>query len=74
MTLLGFWSPTSVEILVILLVLLSHIFWVWMLVDCATKQSLKGNEKVVWVIIIAVTNLLGAVLYFFIRRSQRSSS
>ncbi len=74
MTLLGFWIPAPVEILLILLMLLGTILWVWMLVDCATNQSLKGNEKVVWVIIIAVTNLLGAVLYFFIRRPQRSNS
>ena len=71
---LGFWLPGSVETLVILLLLLGTIFWVWMLVDCATNQSFKGNEKAVWVIIIALTNWLGALLYFFIRRPQRSGA
>ncbi len=71
---LGFWLPTSVGVVVILLIILGAIFWVWMLVDCATNQSLKENEKVVWVIIIALTSWLGALLYFFIRRPQRSGA
>ena len=71
---LGFWLPSPAEIVIHSLMLLGTIFWVWMLVDCATNQSLKGNEKVVWVVIVALTNCLGALLYFFIRRPQRSGA
>lgn len=51
--------------------ILGTIFWIWMLVDCATNERSEGNDKIVWILIIALTHLLGAMLYFFIRRPQR---
>ena len=51
--------------------ILGTIFWIWMLIDCATNESSEGNDKLVWVLIIALTHLLGALLYYFIRRPQR---
>lgn len=51
--------------------LFSFIFWVWMLVDCAINEVGTSETKLVWVLIILFTNLLGALLYFFIRRPQR---
>lgn len=53
------------------LAVLGTVFWIWMLIDCATKESSTGNEKIVWVVIIALTHLLGAALYFLVRRPQR---
>ena len=50
---------------------LGTIFWVWMLVDCATKEPDEGNSKLVWTLIIIFTHLIGAALYFFVRRPQR---
>lgn len=51
--------------------LLAMIFWVWMLVDCAVNESSTGNDKIVWVIIVMFTHVLGAGLYLFIRRPRR---
>ena len=50
---------------------LSIIFWVWMLVDCAVNEPSEANDKLVWVIIILFTHVLGAVLYLFVRRPRR---
>jgi len=50
---------------------LGAIFWVWMLVDCATKEPDEGNGKVVWTLIIVFTHVIGAALYFFVRRPRR---
>jgi hypothetical protein len=45
---------------------LSTIFWIWMLIAAATKE--RGTaEKIVWVLIILVTHVLGAAIYFFVR-------
>ena len=67
--------PGLIEIFVLLTILvfgvLGTVFWVWMLVDCAVKEPSEGNDKVVWVIIIALTHWLGALLYLLIRRPQR---
>ena len=70
----GFWLPGGAELLILLVMLLATAFWAWMLVDCALNQSLQGNNKVFWVIVVALTFWLGALLYFFIRRAQRSAA
>lgn len=59
------------RLLLLLIGLGMFIFWVWMLIDCATKESSQGNDKVVWIIVIALTNWIGALIYFLVRRPQR---
>ena len=46
------------------------VFWIWALVDCATKER-SDNDKLVWVIIIVFTHLIGALIYYFVRRPAR---
>ena len=28
------------------------ILWIWMIVDCATKEPSAGNDKLIWILII----------------------
>ena len=56
---------------ILLIGLLGFVFWIWMLVDCLTKESSEGNDKIIWALVIFFLSFLGAVLYFFIRRPQR---
>ena len=51
--------------------ILGTAFWIWMLVECATKESAEGNDKTVWVLIILFTHAIGAALYFIVRRPRR---
>jgi hypothetical protein len=67
-------SPGLSEVLlafVFVVAILGTGFWIWMLVECATKEPDTGNSKVVWVIIIVFTNMIGAAIYYFVRRPQR---
>jgi predicted membrane channel-forming protein YqfA (hemolysin III family) len=50
---------------------LIFIFWIWILVDCATKELDTGNTKLVWIIIVVFTYVVGAAIYFFVRRPRR---
>jgi len=50
-------------VFLILLVFLLFIFWVWALMDCITSR-LRTPEKLFWIIIILIFNILGALLYF----------
>ncbi|MDH3734626.1 MAG: PLD nuclease N-terminal domain-containing protein [Gemmatimonadota bacterium] len=50
---------------------LSSVFWIWMLIDCAKYEPRKGNDRIVWVLIIALTHLVGALIYYFARRPER---
>ena len=63
---MAFWPVMLVE-----LGLLGTLVWVWMLVDCAVNEPSAGNDKLVWVLIILFTHVLGAALYLLVRRPQR---
>ena len=47
------------------------VFWIVMLIECATKEADTGNTKVVWIIILVFTHIIGALIYFFVRRPER---
>ena len=42
-----------------------------MLIDCAVEEPSKGNDKVVWAMIIIFTQVIGAAIYLLVRRPQR---
>jgi len=45
-------------------------FWIWMLIDCAIHTPSDGNLKQVWVLIIAFSGLIGALVYFSVQRPR----
>ena len=47
-------------------------FWVWMIVDCATRQFKDSNEKIIWVLVVVLLNWLGALIYFIAGRPRGS--
>lgn len=65
----------AIEFLIVFMVFMigicGTIFWIWALIDCATNESSVGNDKVVWVVIIAVTHWVGALIYLLVRRPKR---
>lgn len=65
----------GLEILLVLAIfalgVLGTILWIWMLIDCATKEPSTGNDKVVWILVIALTHWIGAFIYLLVRRPQR---
>jgi hypothetical protein len=53
------------------LMLGATVFWILMIVECATKESPSGNDKLIWILIIIFAHGIGALLYYLIRRPQR---
>jgi hypothetical protein len=51
--------------------LLLTIFWIWMLIDAISNEPAEGNDKLIWIIVIVLTQALGAAIYYFIRRPER---
>ena len=47
------------------------VLWIWMLVDCLTKEPSEGNDKVVWALVIVLTHWVGALIYLLVRRPKR---
>ena len=53
------------------LMILASLFWLWVLIDCVTKEPSEGNDKIVWTILIIFVPWIGAILYYFVRRPER---
>ena len=54
-----------------LIAIASLVFWIWMLVDCVQRDfGTDNNEKVVWILVIVLTGIIGALIYFFVGRSR----
>jgi len=53
------------------LVLGASVFWVFMIIECATKEPASGNDKLIWILVIIFTHWIGALIYYFVRRPQR---
>jgi len=58
-------------LLFVALLLGASVFWVFMIIECATKEPAGGNEKLIWILIIIFTHWIGALIYYFVRRPQR---
>lgn len=58
-------------LLVIAAGLAGSVFWVVMIIECATKEPSEGNDKLTWILIIVFTHWIGALIYYFVRRPQR---
>jgi len=52
--------------------LLSTAFWIWMLVDAVQNKGLDQNERVIWVIVVALLHWLGGLIYLIFGRPRRN--
>ncbi|MGK0208856.1 MAG: prolipoprotein diacylglyceryltransferase [Patescibacteria group bacterium] len=41
------------------------VFWVFMLIDCAKRKFKSEDEKIIWIIVLAITGVIGALVYYF---------
>ena len=68
------------ELILVLLVLVvalplalaSFAFWIWMLISAIQNKGLTENEKIVWVLVIALLHLIGSLIYFFVGHPKRN--
>lgn len=55
------------------LAIVASIFWIWMLIDALMNEP-TTNEKILWFLVIFFLHLLGALIYFFVRKQGRRRS
>ena len=51
--------------------ILGLALWIWMLIECATKETDENNQRLIWVLIVALTSWIGALIYLIVRRPAR---
>ncbi len=69
---------TQELLLILLLFVLPFIPWLWMLIDCLKRPDDKfaiggNNAKLIWVLVIVFTGLIGALLYYFLIKRSKTS-
>jgi len=51
---------------IVAIIVLSIVFWIYMLVDSIQHKYKDSNDKVVWVLVIIFTGIIGAMIYYFV--------
>lgn len=51
---------------IIALVVFFFVFWIMMLVDCATRKFRNDNDRIVWILVIILAGIIGALIYYFV--------
>jgi uncharacterized membrane-anchored protein len=52
------------------LALAAFAFWIWMLIDAITRIPSEGNTKLIWILVIIFTGVIGALIYYFVQRPK----
>jgi hypothetical protein len=47
------------------------VFWIIALVDVIKNEPEGGNERLLWILVVALAHWIGAIVYWFVRRPQR---
>ncbi len=53
-----------------LVMIAAMIFWIMMIVDCVKRKFKGDNEKVMWVLILILTGIIGGVIYYFMVKKK----
>ncbi|MEO6052859.1 MAG: PLDc N-terminal domain-containing protein [Chthoniobacterales bacterium] len=72
--LLAFGLPTVPEMLILSFLLFgiaSFVIWIVALINALTNTALKDNEKLIWVLVIVFTHIIGAIIYFAVAPRAR---
>jgi phosphotransferase system glucose/maltose/N-acetylglucosamine-specific IIC component len=62
---LGIFAATMM-FFVFVIAIAAVVFWIWSLVDALTRSFPEDYEKLVWVLVIIFTGIIGSVIYYFI--------
>lgn len=46
-----------------------YILWIVMLLDVIKRDFKNENDKMMWIVILALTQIVGAIIYFFMVKS-----
>lgn len=53
------------------LVIFAFVFWIMMIVDCAKRKFKTDSDKIVWILVIIFTQIIGALIYYFVVKKSK---
>jgi hypothetical protein len=60
-------------IAILLVILAISVLWIWALVDAVRmpEEQFRNGNRLIWVLVIALTHFVGAVIYLALGRPRR---
>lgn len=55
-------------VVVAILAIVSLVVWIWALVNAIQNPALDGTMRIVWILVIVLTGIVGAIIYLLIGR------
>jgi len=59
-----------VVLFVLLIIIPAVIFCILQLIDCCTRKFENRIEQLIWILVLLVTNIAGAFIYYFLVRKS----
>ncbi len=47
------------------------VFWIVMLIDCLMRPFKDKSEKLIWILVLIFTNILGALIYYYLVKRKK---
>lgn len=66
------WGFGAFFVLMILLGVAALAVWIWALIDAIRNPGLDDTMRIVWVLVIVFTGILGAIIYLILGRSTQA--
>ncbi len=60
-------------VVILVLGIAATVFWLWMLIDALVNEP-TTNDKILWFLVIFFLHIIGAIIYFVVRRPSRVPS
>jgi CDP-diglyceride synthetase len=67
-----FGISSTLLLLLIPLIILELGLMIWALLDVIKRERVKGGNKVVWILIIVLVNIIGPIIYLLVGREEDS--
>jgi hypothetical protein len=64
----GWLAGLLISLFVVLLPFIYMAFVIWMLIDCLRRDNISGNERIAWLLVIALLHPIGPFIYFLVVR------
>ena len=69
----GLWIFSSfafIFVFFIVVIILLYVFWIFMIVDAAKRKFKNENDKILWILVVVLAQIIGAIVYYFVVKRQ----
>lgn len=61
-------------LLMLILGLLAFIVWIWALISAIKNPALDSTMRIIWVLVIVITGIVGAIIYLLVGDRTRAGT